>query len=154
MLCEMCNKTEASAKALVEGAELALCRNCSRFGKIIGEIQRAPVKRKETAKPAATAFKAKPEIVETIVSDYADRIRRARERLGLMQKEFALKITEKESVVHKLETGELEPSVDLARKLERILKIKLVEALEESESINDAETKGSQRTIGDIWKLR
>ena len=60
------------------------------------------------------------EIIRLVVGDFATRVRKAREKLGLKQEDFAKKIKEKESIVHKLETGEFKPNLDLAKKLEKI----------------------------------
>ena len=95
------------------------------------------------------------EIVDIIVSDYAKRIRQAREKLGLTQKDFAMKISEKESVLHKLETGAIEPSIETAKKLEKTLKIKLVEQREEENEVVQAGKKEAEGfTIGDMLKKK
>ena len=44
------------------------------------------------------------EILQVIVDDYAEKIKNAREKLGLKQKDFAKKINLKESLIHKIET--------------------------------------------------
>jgi putative transcription factor len=69
------------------------------------------------------------------------------------QEDFAKKIAEKVSVVHKLEIGEIKPSLALARKLERLLGIKLIEFYEE-ESKGNAKVSTEGFTIGDIVKIK
>jgi len=158
MLCEMCNNKEACCRALVEGAEIALCRNCSKFGKITKEIKvELPAKKAKILGIAAPAVLPNKEkiVIESIVADFGAKIKKAREKFGLTQQEFALKISEKESIVHKLETELMEPNVDLARKLEKLLHIKLVEQIEEGEDEGVVEPKkaGSQGfTLGDYLK--
>ena len=44
-----------------------------------------------------------------LVEDYADRIRDARMKLGMTQKDLALAMMEREPLVKKLEKGELIP---------------------------------------------
>jgi len=74
-----------------------------------------------------------------------------REGLGLKQKELAEKIAEKEALVHKLETGIVEPSIKIAKKLEKFLKIKLVEEQEQTaESFISPKREGY--TLGDFLK--
>ena len=160
MLCEMCNSKEACCRALVEGAELSVCRGCGRFGRVLKEIKIEIPARKArqaaVAKPQ-TVLKKEKEIIETIVADFSQRIRKARERLGLTQDEFARKISERESVVHKLETGAMEPDIEMARKLERLLKIKLVEQRESGSEEGIAEQprgSGGGLTLGDYLKKR
>ena len=53
--------------------------------------------------------------------------RKAREKCNRSKKDLAKTLSEKESVIHRLETGKLNPGLGLARKLERFLNIKLVE---------------------------
>ena len=92
------------------------------------------------------------EIIQKIVDDFAEKIRIKREKLGLKQEDFAKSISEKESVIHKLETGEFHPSLELAEKLEKILKIKLIEEYEEE---YQPQTKTDlTTTIGDLVQIR
>ena len=59
--------------------------------------------------------------------DYAAVLRKARETSGLTQEQLGMKLNEKSSVVGKLESGKLKPSVALAKKLEHLMKIRLFE---------------------------
>lgn len=68
---------------------------------------------------------------EALAVDYPNKIRRAREKLGVSQKELASKINEKWSIINKLETGDIRPSDSLVMKLERALSIKLREKVED-----------------------
>ena len=160
MLCEMCNNKEAWCRALVEGAEIALCRNCSKFGRVTKEIKvEIPAKKAKKLSIAAQASLPKKEkiVIESIVANFGAKIKKAREKFGLTQQEFAIKISEKESIVHKLETELMEPNVDLARKLEKILHITLVEQIEEGddEGVLPGKKAGSEGfTLGDIMRAR
>jgi putative transcription factor len=147
----MCGKKEISCVASVEGTELKVCVDCSRFGKLIKRVN--PIQQthnKITAKPQK---QQEPEIIEKIVEGYGHIIRSSREKLNLNQEDFAKKINEKVSIVHSLESEHHKPSIDLAKKLEKLLKIKLVEQ-EKLEKIDfPNKTKGSL-TIGDIIKIK
>lgn len=66
-----------------------------------------------------------------LAEDYGTIVRQAREKLGLTQSELAMQIAEKLSVIKKIETGRLKPDERLAHKLERALKVKLLEEGEE-----------------------
>ena len=91
-----------------------------------------------------------------VVEDYAIRVRRARERLGLTQKELALKVKVSENVIKRIEAGTLVPPIDLARRLERVLGVKLLEPVAELEE-EPEETGGGGEfylTLGDIAELR
>ena len=73
--------------------------------------------------------------------------------IGLSQKDFASRINEKESMIHKIETGAFEPPLDLAKKLEKILGIKLVEEhLEKHEKFKRSKEGGF--TLGDFIKVK
>lgn len=154
MLCELCNLGEARYKILVEGAELAACERCKSSGKVTKTLRAELPKKKKTKEQTKPQPAPKKEFIESVVEDFSRRIRKARERLGMTQRDFARKISEKESVVHKLETGAIEPSIVLARKLERLLKIKLVEQREEEAEIKEQDKKeaSDKFTIGDIIK--
>lgn len=146
----MCGKeTEDIYTALIEGTSLKVCERCAKHGKIIEKTKPKIIPKKAAAapKPAETEF------VEAIVDDFAKKIRDARTKSGLTQKEFARKINEKESMLHKMETGTFLPPIPLAKKLQKILQIKLVEETEEEKTEMPKEGKGGALTIGDILKL-
>lgn len=155
--CEMCGSSGQMFIAIIEGAQLSVCEKCSGLGKIIK--QAPPAFQKEKRKPPSSqARPPQKRTVQVIVGDYAKRIRQARERSGLSQKEFAMKLNERESVIAHLENGQSKPSVDSARKLERSLGIKLIESVEEevqeSEDSEDQERSGGTLTLGDVIKIR
>ena len=146
--CEMCGNIAELYKAIIEGTELNVCESCARFGKVIGKVS-FPVDK--TVRKAG--LKEAPEIVESVVPDFAERIKRRRQELGLRQDEFGKLVSVKESLVHKIETGQFEPTMETARKLEKVLKIKLVETYEEEGLAKDS-PKTSQFTIGDAVKVK
>ena len=93
----------------------------------------------------------KEESAELLVENYPDIIKKKRESMGLSQKDFANRINEKESIIHKIEIGAFEPQLSLARKLEKILGIKLVEEhLEKHETFKRKREEGF--TLGDFIK--
>lgn len=150
MQCDLCGtETENSFRAIVEGTELNVCKDCAKYGKVIEKKPvRAIEEKKEYAKKPAEPEK---EIIQVIAPDFAQRIKNKRESLGLKQKEFAKKISEKESLIHNLETGSFKPSISLAIKLERFLKIKLIEEYEEKHQ-EGSKTETDGFTIGDLVK--
>lgn len=148
MLCELCGKKESSLQVRVEGSCLNLCRDCKGFGEVVGAVksQNLPALREKIVSAELPS--------ESIVSSYAILIKNARERLGKTQEEFAKLVREKISVVHKLETGQFEPPVALARKLEKILRINLVETGDKSVVELPKSNKTESFTIGDFIKLQ
>ncbi len=92
-----------------------------------------------------------------VVEDYAERVRRARERLGLTQKELAQRVRVSENVIKRIEAGTLVPTIDLAQRLERVLGVKLLEPVVEEE-VATGSRRGSRDefylTLGDIAEIR
>lgn len=156
MQCEMCGKESNLIKALIEGTELKVCPKCGKHGKIIGIVKPdSPKEKKKLEKIEKKQVEnvIEKEILSFIVPDFAARIHAKREASGLSQKDFAKKINEKESVFQKIESGKTVPSIALARKLERLLSIKLIDEKEE-EKANFEKMKSNEFTIGDFIKVR
>ena len=149
--CDLCGKTETILnRAIIEGVELSVCTDCSKFGKVL-----APVKRygpKEQHKMAQKAS-LNEEKIELLVENYAELIKKKRESLGLSQKDFALKLREKESTIHNIETGHFTPPIAMARKLEKILGVKLVEEYEEKHELREQKRGEEWFTLGDFIKM-
>ena len=75
--------------------------------------------------------------------------------MGLKQEDFAKKINEKLSVVSGIESGRHKPSMELAKKIGRFLRISLVEEIEDKEEEKIAGKGASEElTIGDLIKIR
>ena len=149
--CDLCGKTENSlSRAIIEGVELSVCSKCGKFGKIL-----PPVKRYSAKEQHKLAQKAeeKNEKIELLVESYHEIIKKGREAMGLSQKDFALKISEKESLVHKMETGHFTPTISMARKLEKILGVKFVEEHEERRELLKKGKKTEVFTLGDFIKI-
>lgn len=151
MNCEICGSDEKLFKTLIEGTELNVCKKCSKFGKIISEV-RIETKEKKPAKIERETAPEK-EVLQIIVPDYGLRIKKAREALGLKQEDFAKKINEKISLIHNIESNRFEPSISLARKLEKFLKITLVEQYEDTHD-KVSKAKSDLFTIGDFIKVK
>ncbi len=144
----MCGSEKELFKTLIEESELNVCKECSKYGKIISAVKKPEIEKKQKKEYRVLTFPNK-EIIQIIVSDYAEKIKKKREQFGLKQEDFAKKINEKESLIHKIETGHFEPSITLARKIEKFLKITLVQQYEEEyKKIENPKT--DRFTIGDF----
>jgi putative transcription factor len=159
-VCDMCGKkTEDLVKAKIEGTLMHVCRQCGRFGKVLGEVA---VKIKEDFKTkrlqVPVSQTVEEELVEQVVSDFGLLIKKAREKLGMDHEEFAKYITEKESKISKMESGSFKPSLKIARKLERKLKIKLIEEVKEGnislEGIKKTKGMDDHFTLGHFIKVK
>ncbi len=165
MRCEVCGRKIHSEpiRALIEGAKLTVCVECSKHGRIILHEEedrekkanilnkpKVPVTLVQKRKPPV----AKVEFTQELVEGYDSAIRVAREKLGLSHEELGLKINEKSSVLRHVETGKMAPNNMLTSKLERVLKIKLLVPINE-EKIKQEPPKSSSRelTLGDLIDL-
>ncbi len=90
-----------------------------------------------------------------VVPNYAEIIRRARERLGWSHRVLAEKVRESERTIRRIEAGELVPTIDLARRLERALGVKLLEpVVEEEEYPSGQQRRRFYLTLGDVAEIR
>src|SRR3989344_4021180 len=125
MNCELCGKEAQLFPTTIEGTELEVCATCGNFGNV--HLKRSP----PPPAPQKISLPEELEANEVMTENFAAIIKQAREKLGLKQAELAEKLNEKASIIHKIETG-VEPSIALARKLERFLHVKLVSKAEEA----------------------
>ena len=161
-MCDMCSSPESVYRIELEGSMLNVCEQCSSYGRVVARLKKEePVKKKVKKKKGMLEHmdikpKKQTETVQLIASDYARLIKNKREKLGLMQKELAKKIAEKESVIHKLESGRMKPGIPLARKLEKFLKIRVIEEVELDDSGISAKKKGLSEgiTLGDMINIK
>ncbi|MGC9116224.1 MAG: helix-turn-helix domain-containing protein, partial [Conexivisphaera sp.] len=69
-----------------------------------------------------------------VVPDYNRLVKEARERMGLTQEELAAKVGVKASVISKIESGRLRPDVATSRRLEGVLRIRILTRMDELET--------------------
>jgi putative transcription factor len=87
-----------------------------------------------------------------LVSNYNVLIRQARENMGLTQADLAMLIGEKESIVRRLESGRMAPTLELAKKIEKVLKIRLYEEIRQEQEL--PKPQGLQLTLGDVAVIK
>ena len=140
----MCGKQGGLVTAEVEGVDMNVCPNCSQYGTVKrrADYVHVPQKRIHKEQP----FR--------VTANYASLLRQVREKQGLSQEDFARFLQEKESIVAKWEQGRMQPSVDVARRLEKILGVSLV--VEDVEQLVEREknVRGDVLTLGDFMKVR
>jgi putative transcription factor len=144
--CDICGKQNATNMALIEGARMAVCANCSKFGKILNSMS-------ISEKPAAGAEQSPDQEIEDIVENYGRIIHAAREKISLPLKVLAEKIQERESYLEKIEAGKLLPSINVARKLEKELAIRLVEK-SRIEHVRSSKSDFKGPTLGDMIEVK
>jgi len=138
-------------RVIIEGAEMILCERCFRSVK----AKLAPPKKEEKPKPSKQRVTRKRKVVEeVVVEDYAKRVREARERLGMSRRELGMKVGEHETIIKRIELGRLQPDLELARKLERVLGIQLIKKVEYEEVEGTTTQIPKELTLGDIVVIR
>ncbi len=155
MECELCGKAISGkpTKIRIEGVVLLVCSDCARkYSEFIVKRPQARAPR-PTRRLKRTSLSYEPQY--DIVEDYSERIKEAREMLGLTRELLARELGEKESVIRRLEAGSLVPTIDMARRLERLLRIKLLvpKGYEEEPSITTRSVR-PELTLGDIVVIR
>jgi len=123
--CDICGKDLELFRVRIEGSLVNACENCSRFGYVISHA--GVLERNETGTSKTTKNKIEEEIVEFPVENLGDLIENHRGKMNLSQKELALKLNEKESIIQKIENDQIIPDVKLINKLEKFFHVKLTE---------------------------
>ena len=151
MQCDLCGKSCTPINAIIEGSAVSVCRECSEFGEVV--TIRKPNTYFEN-QPKKQLIIKRPEITEIIVDNYAQLIQLARESLNLKQKKLAKMLGIKESLLHKIESSHVKPSLVLAKKFQNFFKIKLIETYEEKETTQKINLNKTNLTIGDLLKYK
>jgi len=165
MRCEVCGHKirDAPQRVVIEGAKLTVCTECAKHGKVTWEPTKPSAAPKPTVigqgVPIQGPIQIKKKVITArvdtsreIVETYAEVIREAREHLGYTHEDLGKKINEKESVLRKIETGNMVPNDQLISKLEHTLKIKLLVPVAE-EKVPLPKTTSREFTLGDAIKL-
>ena len=144
----MCGKKVPHLEMVrIEGAVLNVCDTCARLGTPAESIRtrfstpsshgssepiKIPQKRIVVPPSRPSSKRRHRENIEDldVVPEYAELIKNAREKLSMTQDELAAKLLEKKNVISSIERGDLLPEIKVARKLERLLNIKLLESEE------------------------
>ncbi|MFX1315181.1 MAG: multiprotein bridging factor aMBF1 [Promethearchaeota archaeon] len=140
---------------LLEGARIYVCQSCAQNGTTIYDSPTIKKSDYTPSKARSKKFSDKKDIVDEfeIVTDYAKRIKNARNSKNLNQDQFAQKLNEKPSLLKRIETGKMEPTIKLAKKIEQTFKIKLLKKVDEIEASiqsNQYMKKKSSHSLGDI----
>ncbi len=147
----MCGKEGLLSVTEIENTELLVCDPCSSFGKV---TQRHVEELKEEGLKQKPKKFIEDDVIEILVEDYNKKIKDSRNWLGLTQKEFAQKLSEKESVINKIESGHMRPTMDLAKRIEKLCSVKLIEEYKENKEDLKINFKDQALTIGDLLKRK
>lgn len=167
MNCEICGSEIKGEpyKTKIDNSVMVTCKECSRYGKVQSKPQptnkRTPKGKNNNnrnnynnrPKNQAYSRKTKEEEYE-LVEDFAKIIRQKREIKGLTQKQLGEQMYEKESVIHKIENGKMVPDEKIAKKLEKILNISIIEKTDSDEREFQDVRRFKEATIGDIARIK
>ena len=150
MRCEICGKKVVGrpVRVKIDGSIMQTCNECSKFGKVQKEPRR-PVKAKTSPR--------RPRVREPLYEvseEFNTIIRMAREKKGWSREDLANKIYEKASVINRIESGKMIPDIKLARKIEKVLNIKILDKIEEEQPEDITPSRRGGTTIGDIAQIK
>jgi len=134
---------------VIEGGRMTVCGRCAQFSNQEWDPRKpmAQPRRRRTAANARPRRRSDIEVAESteLVENYGELI--------MTVEDFAKKLSEKESVIKKLEKEQLNPTMTLVRKVERALGITLIEEAEVGTGTVLTRPMGP-RTLGDMIKLK
>lgn len=157
MRCEVCGREIFGQPyyRIIEGGRMTVCSSCSSFGSGDWDPKKPKAKprsRRTTSRPRPQSVIDAAERLE-LVENYGMLIKKTRQKKGMTVEDFAKKISEKESVIKKLEKEQLNPPTNLVKKLERGLGIKLLEVSTPTTAQVLTRPIGA-RTLGDMIKIK
>ncbi|MBO3839617.1 MAG: multiprotein bridging factor aMBF1 [Thermoproteota archaeon] len=170
MICEICgSRAPRLRRVVVEGSVMSVCPEC--FNTLTKKIPveeefpesvNRPLKAKKTvAKPPVPkpvekkAVKTESSFEMELVENYRDLIKNRMRELGWSEEELGARTGLKESLIKKIEAGRIVPSIPDARKMEDVLKIKLLKpssAEKEHVPVKHVAKPLSNITLGDVLR--
>ncbi len=162
MECEICGrKVDKLFDILVEGTKLKVCSDCSKSFSVTirpRKVGKSPFKLKNRFK---NEVKGEEEYDTEVVSKV---LREIRMKYGLTQKQLAQVLCVRESIIRRLERGELKPDPSIVKKIEKQFKIEIQPESEEelerilSGDVENTDSRVTEReeplTLGDIARIR
>jgi len=154
--CEICGAPVSRKRYYrFEGATLILCERCARLvgAREVSPSQTIRIRPSHMPRRRARRTGIPEELTYDIDPECGKAIRKAREAAGISREELARKLGIPESFLKKIEQGKLRPDLSLARKLERVLGIRIIrkldlEFLEKISKIGKKEVR--PLTLGDV----
>ncbi|MFX1565066.1 MAG: multiprotein bridging factor aMBF1 [Promethearchaeota archaeon] len=164
--CEICGRECHSTREItLEGATLYACNRCAELGQPVHRTKKqgysasTPPRSRPVSisRPSSTirhtGSRSRLQQRELVpVENFTKIIRKAREQKGWSQRDVANQLHERTSLITKVESGKMTPTISLARKLERLYKVTL---LEEAESVDLSPMPSpSSATLGDVVQIK
>jgi putative transcription factor len=155
MICELCGKSANEGfKIRLEGGVVSACPGCAKLGEVVAAVRPQSKPKMQPAarmpdEPRETAAEAEYELVD----DYGAKLKSAREKHGWTQDDLGKMVNEPHSSIHRIELQKFEPPVEVVRKLEHKLGIRLLAVREEVE-VPKAKQGSKEVTLGDLVVVR
>jgi len=144
MNCELCGKqTNRLFDVIIDGVHMSVCGDCLKYGKEIPRQSQPKAGNFRVQPPNTTKAPPLPHPArfdkpreessldsEEPIEDYGKIIKKRREEMGLSQEQLAAKLQEKKNIVAKIEREEIKPDRQIARKIEKIMGIKVMERIQ------------------------
>jgi putative transcription factor len=155
LYCDICGAPIEGQPYVVklDNAVLHVCRRCAASYGAVSAAEPQTQRRVAPPPPRRTSAARRSADRYEVVEEYAEVIRRARESMGLSREALASYIGVKESVLRRVESGQLVPDVQLARKLEKALGVKLLVPAQQGEADAGAPAR-KELTLGDVAEVR
>lgn len=160
MRCEVCGREIRGQPyyRIIEGGKLVVCAQCSKFSNQEWDPKTPQARKTTTRRRSAQPNQRRRSDIEAaesleLVDGYGMIIKKARQKKGMTVEDFAKKISEKESVVKKLEKEDMNPPLVLVRKVQHELSINLLEEAETATGPVLTRPMGP-RTLGDLIKIK
>ncbi len=171
MICEICGgRAPRLRRVVVEGSVMSVCPDCFNtlakkipveegFPESVGRAQpkvKKPVARLSTLKPVEKkVVKTEASLEMELVENYRDLIKNRMRELGWSEEELGARTGLKASLIRKIESGRIMLSIPDARKMEDVLKIKLLKpssAEKEHVPVKHVAKPLSSITLGDVLR--
>lgn len=133
-----------------------VCEICARFAEKQPPPQKAPATqriKKYAPRPKRRIPKRSLQDME-LRDDYAKVIREAREQKGWTQTELANQLIERLSLVRRIESGKMQPNIQVIEKLEKELEITLLISTSDIPEIKLESKLPGDMTLGDVVHLK
>ena len=161
MQCEMCGKTVATRRYMVDKTVMNLGIECSKYGQPLDGTAQAGsqaaihqnLEKRAGRMTSRNVYDAGDSTV--MVEDYGPRIHKAREAKGWTHEQLGNKVSARVPELKHIEAGKLRPSDAVAKKIERELGITLYEKVEGPAPVVSGTKKpagSGALTIGDLLK--
>jgi len=153
-VCSLCYSRLSRSRSTTSSTQQSINRRSATTISIRKPQQTQPYTGYTAQKTAVTRKKSQDLVKYELVEDYAQRIKSARERLGWSVSTLAEKVKESVTTIKRIESGKLRPTIDLAKRLEEVLRIKLlIPSIEEELGSKEAQVR-KYVTLGEIVAIR